>query len=294
MHSYLRSVGFSNIGNRIELDKILGLVMDSPTSKKTTIISENIRQTEIRRDFSPRMGITIRGEYDEKGFFHLEHYFPHVIGKYPTTKEDVVVNKRVDTDAYTAMCDDIRLGVSLIFYLQNSIDYLESKKMLNQYGSLIPVTLAALSTEGKILLSIDKDEEQEKSQFNATKQRYQWIHEAKKGNQDAIDSLTLEDIDTYAMISRRAKKEDIYSIVESSFIPYGSESDNYTILGTIHECDLVTNSLTGEEVYELIVNCNDLVYSVCINKNDLLGEPQAGRRFKGNVWLQGTVHFTET
>jgi len=293
MHSYLRSVGFSNISNRIELDKILGLVMDSPTSKKTTIINENIRQTEIRRDFCERMGVTVRGEYDEKGFFHLEHYFPHVIGKYPTTKEEVVVNKRVDTDAYTAMCDDIRLGVSLIFYLQNSIDYLDSQRLLNQYGFMKLVTLAALSTEGKILLPVDKSEDQLRTQANAAKQRYQWIHEAKMGNQDAIDSLTLEDIDAYAMISRRAKREDIYSIVESSFIPYGSESDNYTILGTILECEQMKNSLTGEEIFELIVNCNDLAYSVCINKNDLTGEPLPGRRFKGNVWLQGTVHFTE-
>lgn len=293
MHSYLRSVGFSNIRNRIELDQIFGLVMDSPTSKKTTVTSETIRQTEIRRDFGDRFGLTIRGEYDEKGFFHLEHYFPHIIGRFQTAKEDVVVNKRVDTDAYTAMCDDIRLGVSLIFYLQNSIDYLDSRRLLNQYHTMIPVTLAALSTEGKILLPVEKDENQLRIQATETKQRYKWINEAKQGSQEAIDSLTLEDIDIYAMISRRAHKEDIYSIVESSFIPYGSESDNYTILGTIQEVEEHKNLLTGEELYELTVNCNDLIYSICINKTDLLGEPLLGRRFKGNVWLQGTVHFTD-
>ena len=57
MHSYLRSVGFSHISNRIELDQILGQVMDSPTSKKTTIINKNIRQTEIRRDFGDGFGM---------------------------------------------------------------------------------------------------------------------------------------------------------------------------------------------------------------------------------------------
>lgn len=292
MHSYLRSVGFSHIGNRIELDKILGLVMENPTCKRT-LVNGSIRQTELRRDFCERIGITIRGEYDEKGFFHLEHYFPHVIGKYVTAKEDVVVNKRVDTDAYTGMCDDIRLGISLIFYLQNSLDYLDSRKLLNQYNTLIPVTLAALSTEGKILLAIDQDEEQRQNQASAARQRSKWIADAKLGNQDAIDSLTLEDIDTYAMVSRRARKEDVYSIVESSFIPYGSESDNYTILGTIQECTVHRNCMTGEELYELLVDCNDLTYSVCINKTDLLGDPLPGRRFKGNVWLQGTVQFTE-
>lgn len=293
MHSYLRSVGFSHIRSRIELDQILGKVMEEPTSKRTTIINENIRQTEIRRDFGDGFGITLRGEYDEKGFFHLEHYFPHLIGRFPAAREDVIVNKRVDTDAYTGMCDDIRLGVSLIFYLQNSIDYLDSRRQLNQYHSMLPVTLAGLSTEGKILLPIAKDEEQIRSQATAAKQRYQWINEAKRGSQEAIDSLTLEDMDTYAMISRRIRKEDLYSIVESSFVPYGSESDNYTVLGTILEVEEHRNSLTGEQLYELTIVSNDLTFAVCINQSDLLGEPAPGRRFKGNIWLQGTVRFTE-
>lgn len=293
MHSYLRAVGFSHVENRVELDKILGLVMESPTSKKTTAINKNIRQTEIRKDFGSRTGITIRGEYDEKGFFHLEHYFPHVIGKAVTAREDVSVNKRVDTDAYTAMCDDMRFGISLIFYLQNCIDYLDSRKQLNRFNTLIPVTLAALSLEGKVLLPIQKNEEQLRSQASAARRHSKWLAEAQMGNQEAIDSLTMEDIDTYAMVCRRALKEDIYSIVESSLIPYGSESDNYTLIGTIQECSLQRNSMTGEELYELLVSCNDLCCSVCINKADLLGEPTPGMRFKGIVWLQGTVHFTE-
>jgi hypothetical protein len=28
-----------------------------------------------------------------------------------------------------------------------------------------------------------------------------------------------------------------------------------------------------------------------MNKKDLLGEPAVGRRFKGNIWLQGMIDF---
>ena len=28
---------------------------------------------------------------------------------------------------------------------------------------------------------------------------------------------------------------------------------------------------------------------VCINEKDLLGEPAIGRRFRGNVWMQGNL-----
>ena len=45
----------------------------------------------------------------------------------------------------------------------------------------------------------------------------------------AIENLTLEDIDTYSMLSRRIANEDILSIVDSYFMPYGIESDQYSI-----------------------------------------------------------------
>jgi hypothetical protein len=79
--------------------------------------------------------------------------------------------------------------------------------------------------------------------------------------------------------------------VESSFTPFGSESDNYTILGTILDMDTVTNGYTGEEIYDFMINCNDVIFHIAMNKKDLLGEPAVGRRFKGNIWLQGMIDF---
>lgn len=293
MHSYLRAIGFTNVKARADLDKIIGQVMDQPTEKYISKISRIEALTEIKRDFGDGFGVAIRGEYDEKGFFHLEHYFPYYTGKSVTAKEDIIINKRVDTDAYTGMCDDVRLGVSLIFYLQNSIDYIESKGMEEGVSRIMPLTLTGLSIDGKILLGIDTNEKKLRNQQAETKQRNKLIAEARAGNQEAIDSLTIDDIDMYSMISRRAKKEDIYSIVDTSFIPYGSESDNYSIIATILSWKLVRNSMTGEEVYELFLSCNDINYGICINKRDLVGEPMVGRRFKGNIWMQGRVDFNE-
>ena len=155
-----------------------------------------------------------------------------------------------------------------------------NKKDLHQN---VPITLSALSLEGRILLPIVKDEIQVKNLSAEKINRSNLIAEAKKGNQDAIDSLTLDDIDTYAMVSRRAKKEDIYSIVDTCFIPFGSESDNYSIIANIVDSRLVVNSYTKEEVYDLDLICNDITFRLCINKEDLLGEPLPGRRFKGNI-----------
>lgn len=293
MHSYLRSVGFSNIKKREDLEQILGMVMAQPTEKYVTSERENYVEAELAKDFSDRLGVAVRGEYDEKGFFHLEHYYPYFKGKLTSIREEVAINKRVDTDAYTGMCDDLRIGVSLIFYLQNVIDYIDCVQKNRWNGRAVPIMLTGLATEGKILLGTTKDSNTERNIISDSKQRTQLLAEAKKGNQEAIDSLTIDDIDLYAMVSRRIRYEDIYSIVESTFIPYGSESDNYTIIANIVEVKRLQNEFTNEYIYDLVVECNDIMLEVCINEKDLVGIPEPGRRFKGNIWLQGTITFVE-
>jgi len=106
-----------------------------------------------------------------------------------------------------------------------------------------------------------------------------------------MESLTMEDIDLYAKISRRAMKEDLYSIIDSCFMPCGIECDQYSVIGEIKEVNKVKNIYTKEEIYILKLECSDMLMSVCINSQDLLGEPAVGRRFKGQIWLQGSLNF---
>ena len=69
-------------------------------------------------------------------------------------REEVYISKRVDGDAYTGMCDDYRLGVSMIFYLQNAVDYMKARFFQEERPLYHPVTLAGLAQEGKILLPV--------------------------------------------------------------------------------------------------------------------------------------------
>ena len=96
-------------------------------------------------------------------------------------------------------------------------------------------------------------------------------------------------MDTYNLIGKRTHSEDILSIVESSFMPVGIETDHYAIIGNITACRETTNSFTNENVYILDIECNDLSFTIAINKKNLLGEPAPGRRFKGDIWLQGHI-----
>ena len=51
------------------------------------------------------------------------------------------------------------------------------------------------------------------------------------------------------------------------------------------------NRFTGEEVYDMKIECNDMIFHVAINSQDLIGEPEVGRRFKGQIWMIGSAKF---
>jgi hypothetical protein len=76
-------------------------------------------------------------------------------------------------------------------------------------------------------------------------------------------------------------------------MPCGLECDQYSILGEILKVEKRENSLTKEKIYVLTVECNNLEFDVCINEEDLIGEPEIGRRLKASIWLQGRLNFEE-
>lgn len=292
MHKFLRAIGFSNI-KKDELEEICRQIEIHPTVQKVSKDSEGNEFAELSKEFGEFFGISLRGIYNEDDEFEMEYYYPYYCGKQISTREFVEVEKHAEKESYAGICDEVRIGVTLIFYLQNVVDYLAVRGNHAYMKLAEGIILGALSTEGKILLPINKTEKQLKQGKKQSSDRNCLIAAARDGDEDAIENLTLEDIDTYSMLSRRITHEDVLSIVDSYFMPYGIESDQYSILGEIMDCSLMTNELTGENVYELQILCNGMILGVCINQKDLWGEPQVGRRFKGNVWMQGSIKYAD-
>lgn len=290
MHEYLRAVGFSNIKQKAELRHLIQMTEESYQSERTSGNRGGKDFSERKKEFAPGMGIVLRGEYDEEENYQSEYYFPYFQGKQEKLYETVTVERHAEKESYAGVCDDLSLGVSIIFYVQNVADLLNEQR-LNQLSSCtVTLRFSGLSTGGKILLPVVKGMTEEENS-DAVLQRTKLIQAARDGDEEAIENLTLEDMDTYSMISRRIADEDVFSIVSTYFMPYGVECDHYSILGEILEYELVENTLTREQIYVLTVESHDLVFEVCINQKDLLGEPQVGRRFKGIIWLQGEMIF---
>ncbi len=287
MHKFLRAIGFSKLDRRT-LEGIIENIIEHPQVVRVAKNPEGEEFTELSREFAEHIGITVRGIYDEEDRFCCEYYFPCFTGQNITTNEPIEIEKHAEKESYAGVCDDGHLGITLIFYLQNVADYLaisgRGRDRIEPRGAV----LAGLSTQGKILLPILHGAK-EKTAVNKFDEKSTLVNKAMDGDEQAMASLTMDEIDTYSMLSKRIEKEDILSIVSSTFMPYGIESDQYSILGEILECTEVRNTFSRELVYCMRLQCNGLIFDICINEADLMGMPEPGRRFKGNIWMQGSI-----
>ncbi len=290
MHEYLRAVGFSSIENKEQLKHLLEMTEDSYQSEKTAFSGNGNDFSERKKEFAPRMGIILRGEYDEKGDYQRDYYFPYFEGTQEKFYDNISIERHAEKESYAGVCEDLSMGVTIIFYVQNIVDYLSERHLNHLSSCTARIRFSGLSIDGRILLPVAKRMTEEENS-EAILQRTRLLKAAREGDEEAIENLTLEDMDTYSMISRRIADEDVFSIVSTYFMPYGVECDHYNVLGEILNIEMVENSLTRERVYILTIESHDLIFEICINQKDLLGEPAVGRRFKGIVWLQGNVSF---
>lgn len=292
MHKFLRAVGFSMYQKKHDIDELLEeLVRQAqPAQIRKLQIDADTNLCQIRSEMAPDLGIDIYGEMDELGRVRPEYYVPYLLSHDLSSEADCSIQRHTERETYAGLLDEYRVGISLIFYLENVIEFRE-RNMANKNTDVNYVNLSALSVTGKILLPVKKTAMQAEKAKVAAMERNNLMEAAKRGDEDAMETLTMEDIDLYSQISQRAMKEDIYSIIDSSFMPCGIECDQYAIIGDIVHLSLLKNRMTGEEIYKLKIECNDIVFHVAINSKDLLGVPEVGRRFKGEVWMMGTAKF---
>lgn len=294
MHTFLRAIGFTEATqSEYEVELLLEDVFQN-YQRRIAVKAEDGRKAflELTKTYGPEIGIKVCGEMDQHGF-HRQYYMPFFYGSGVTTSEELSVERRASGDSYVGVCDDGRVGISLIFYVQNPAEYCRKNLFNTLKGSRVTTTFSGLSLGGMILLPVEKKDKYKEEQREYFRKRNSMVSAAKNGNQEAIENLTLEDMDIYTMLSRRVMNEDVFTIVDTFFMPYGMECDQYQIMGTIIFYTRVYNEHTKEALYQMNIECNGMIFDICINRRDLLGDPEIGRRFKGSIWLQGRINFPD-
>ncbi len=244
---------------------------------------------QFSMDFGEDIGITVCGEFDDENVFFFDHYYPYLRSQTISSNEEVSIEKKCDTDAYLGICDDMKMGISIIFYLQNPLTYVKAKKEGRFPFAQTSLSFTALASSGTILMPISQNTSSADGFLKKSKDRRTLIKEAREGDPEAFETLTKGELDIYANLSKKIRTNDLYTLVETTFMPYGVECDQYALIGEITSCRKVENHITGEKVYIMTLFVYEMEMDLCINEKDLYGEPEVGRRFKGNVWLQGRL-----
>lgn len=291
MHKYLKAIGFTELKKNRDIRMLLEQVEKVCDSCETISYDETSEFGELKKEYGNHVGIAVYGELDENESFEREYYVPYFEGSGVTTYADVLVERRIEKEMYVGICEDVKVGASIIFHIQNAVEYMREKKLGGLAKKAVSVTLSGLGSSGKILFPISKDEHLERTRREEDRNRMMLLSAARNGDQEAMESLTLDDIDTYSKVSRRLVSEDVFTIVETYFMPYGVECDEYSILGEIMDLKEIQNRATQETLYIMTLDVNELQFDVCIPKKEVMGIPEVGRRFKGNIWLQGKINF---
>lgn len=149
---------------------------------------------EFVREYGIGIGVKSCGEINGWDEFEREYYFPYFEGSGITSYADVVVEKKIDQEAYLGVCEDARVGVSIIFQLQNNVEYMKEYQLQTLGTRSTSVTLAGLANRGKILLPIVKNEAVQQAQQEEAHNRMMLLSAARQGDSQALESLTLDDI----------------------------------------------------------------------------------------------------
>jgi hypothetical protein len=302
MHKYLRAIGFSKTPSQEEMQRMIGKVIEAPTYRSYTSRSstDDTLIAEFRQDMNrivtvgrSTIGLAVYGTFDEVDRFSLDHVMPYLHSERTSSEEEITIERRLDNESCAGACDDLKVGVTIIFRLQNLTEFI--KHDFGKYGVIkgAKLSLTALSTEGTIVLPIEKSEQEKRAQRKDAARRMDWMTKARDGDETAMRNLALEDMDHYAVLWNRVQEDDVFSLVENYFMPVGMECDLYSVMGEIRRTMMTENRFTGEKVYILTLDVNGLQLEVAINKEDLYGEPKFGRRFKGVIWMQGRILYNE-
>ena len=189
MHQYLPAIGFSKIKKR-ELENLLQEITLRPDYQESAIDFEGNQFVELRYMVDDNVGLVLRGIYNEDDEFILDYYYPTYFGESISSKNDVEVIKQSDKDNYLVTCDEIRLGVNLIFQLQNMGEFLRNNIMAGKSGDRT-IRLAALSLDAKIILPLyDNEKSRIKEKMN-NKKRIDLFEQAREGNEEAVGHDTV-------------------------------------------------------------------------------------------------------
>lgn len=291
MIEYLAAVGLKEYVDEEKLQELISKIVTSPTNKYITNFKDDKHiKVEYEKRYNDKMGLIVRGSLTDTEELVINFFMPYALSEQTIDIVEADVEQRDQDFLYHVYCEDIETGTQMDFSLQNVMDFLDVEEEKGVY--IEGTQLMGLSIDGKVILNVDKDDIEAEMEIEEDEWRRELLKKARQGDEEAQELLEIEAEEIEDIIEERLQEEDLFSILEGFFMPIGSQDGIYSVLGTIKEVNEYENSLTGEWIYNMVVDSIGIVFEVCINKKDLVGEPMEGMRFLGSCWVQGKLLFS--
>lgn len=287
MHSYLKSIGFNNI-TRHDLEIILKDIEAHPDIQGVTgLDSKNEeRIVEFRKNYAHDMGISVIGSLQSDGF-RMEYYYPYFCGCSDSSHEDVEIVRMSDREMYQGIIDDDKVGIDLVFHLIDEISLIHADYETGKDVNHGKVRLSGMCESATVLFPLDDEIKPDETSLDPD--NAEMLRRADDGDVEAAAQLSLNNLSDYAELNNRLESEDVLTILSSYIMPLGIESDKYTVLGEIKSVKQYTNSITRQIIWVIGLLVNGIKIDVCVNRDNIIGEPANGMRLRCNLWLQGRI-----
>lgn len=287
MHNYLRSIGFRDIDNK-RYHEIIQNLIDNPEQQFSSKDKDGSSIIENITEYDFNIGISTIGKRLKDSTEYFEYTYPYYKAVSTSSNADVELVRNSSNACFSGILEDGRLGIDLIFHVIDQYYMTDSRFKENKIIKGSEINLSGLAEKGMILLPVSKCIRHENDpMYLKTKQETE--DAARNGDTEARELIAEEEYEFYNHLQSRVQREDIYTILQTYIMPLGIENDKYEILGEISDYHELKNRVTGQNLVAIDVKVNSIPIQVVINEKDLVGEIEEGRRFKGTIWLQGSI-----
>lgn len=300
MHRFIKAAGFSNIDEAAMHGLLWEKVIQPDFLTCTLTLDEDTLICEYRYAVNKYVGICTGVLLIGDKYKEIQYYYPYFDQNIILSKSWCMLERYTFIENYAGILNQTNFGITLIFFVNNPLSF----RPLFLGGEIDSNTefkysyLSAFANEGMVILPVEEGIQQDEDEteldfdegsFLPGRDQDVLLDEVLGGDEEALETLNESDIMDYDNLSERIETEDLYSVVDQSFMPCGVECDQYSIIGEIIQVREDENALTGEKLWLLDISCNDISFALCMRRADLMGEPAAGRRIKCKLWMQGRV-----
>ena len=156
MHRFLRAAGFSMYQKKKDIKALLRCLSREGGNAKCVQIDRETSLYEIKTEVAPGIGIAMYGELNERDELETEYYYPYLASSDVTSTAECSIQRHTEKETYAGLLDEYKVGISLIFYLLNPMEYRERVQREGDRLQIKSVSLAGMAVHGKILLPIKK------------------------------------------------------------------------------------------------------------------------------------------